>query len=214
MYSRDIVIMAKSNKHGEYCIAGIDINTFEWIRPVSNLTDIERAVPREHVVYKDGEEIQLLDVVRISFIEALPTEAQSENILYDDTIYWEKIDSWSLVYLLQLIMPQNLDYIFVNAQKALYENELTGKSLAFVKIDNPRILVKNFDNRNKATLLFEYKGNEYKFIAISDPCVLKEYIDKPEGVYYIGASSYAVFSLTNKYQQDGKYYKMLATLFM
>ena len=213
MYSRDIIIMAKSNKHSNYCIAGIDINNREWVRPVSSLTHIERAVPREDIVYENGEEAQLLDVVRINFIEALPTDAQTENLLYDDTIYWKKIDSWSLDDLLRFIMPQNLDYIFVNAQKALYEHELTGKSLAFVRIDNPRICVKNFDNRKKATLLFEYKGNEYKFIAISDPCVLKEYLEKPEGVYRIGASSYAVFSLTNKYQQDGKYYKMLATLF-
>lgn len=213
MYIRDIVVMAKSNKHGEYCIAGIDINTYEWVRPVSSLIDIERAVPREDATYENREEVQVLDVVRINFIEALPTDAQTENILYDDTICWEKIDSWSLDDLLRFIMPQNLDYIFVNAQKALYANELTGESLAFVRIENPRVCVKDFDNRTKATLLFEYKGNEYKFIAISDPCVLEQYLDKPEGVYRIGASSYAVFSLTNKYPQDGKYYKMLATLF-
>ena len=56
--------MAKSNKHSNYCIAGIDINNREWVRPVSSLTHIERAVPREDATYENGEEVQVLDIVR------------------------------------------------------------------------------------------------------------------------------------------------------
>ncbi|MBD3242283.1 MAG: DNA helicase RecQ [Chitinivibrionales bacterium] len=36
---RRIICLANSRKHGAYCVAGIDMETREWIRPVSDLDD-------------------------------------------------------------------------------------------------------------------------------------------------------------------------------
>jgi hypothetical protein len=68
---KDIVILAKSSKHSDFCIAGIDIETLEWIRPISDNDLTEGAVPREDIRYESGGEINLFDIVRINFKEAM-----------------------------------------------------------------------------------------------------------------------------------------------
>lgn len=210
---KDILIMAKSNKHGNYCIAGIDINNMEWVRPVSTLTEIERAVPREDVIYENGEEVNILDIVRIDFIRPIPSKAQSENILYNKNIIWKKIGTWSFDDLLLHIQPQNLEFLFENTQKELLEFELTGKSLAFVKIEYPSVFIKSFEDSKKIQLNFYYNGQQYKYIKISDPELLEIYNSRIDGNYPLERYKYAVFSLTDKYLLSGKYYKMLAKLF-
>lgn len=210
---RDILIMAKSNKHGSYCIAGIDIKNMEWVRPVSSLTEIERAVPSEDVICENGEEVNVLDIVRINFIQPIPSKAQNENILYNKNIKWKKIDTWDLDDLILHIQPQNLEFLFENTKKDLLESELTGESLAFVKIEHPSVFIKSFKEKRKVQLNFCYNGQQYRYIKISDPEVLEIYNSKTDGNYPLGQYKYAVFSLTDKYVLSGKYYKMLAKLF-
>ncbi|QZZ19099.1 hypothetical protein J5X98_16960 [Leptothermofonsia sichuanensis E412] len=57
-----IICLANSWKHGERCIAGIDLMTGNWIRPVSDLSD--GRVPW-FVRMVDGQEPQLLDILDI-----------------------------------------------------------------------------------------------------------------------------------------------------
>lgn len=211
---RNILILAKSNKHGNYCIAGIDINTREWIRPVSSSKILEGAVLIKDATYKNGQEVQVLDVVRIRFREALPTKAQYENILYDNSYCWQKIGKITLEELLLNISPENIDYLFSNTERTLLDHELTGKSLAFVMITSPYLSINTFEDGNRRIQLnFTYNGNCYKYISIGDPEILNEYRNCSDGNYSLGNKRYAVFSLTDKYILNGKYYKMLAKLF-
>jgi hypothetical protein len=34
-----IIVLANSLKHGDFCLAGIDLRTGRWVRPVTNLDD-------------------------------------------------------------------------------------------------------------------------------------------------------------------------------
>lgn len=64
-----IICFANSQKHSERCIAGIEISTGKWIRPVSNLDD--GRVPR-NVCLVNGEEPKLLDILEIPIAETSP----------------------------------------------------------------------------------------------------------------------------------------------
>ena len=44
MEIRKLVILAESAKYNNFCVAGIDIDTGEWIRPISEATELEEAV--------------------------------------------------------------------------------------------------------------------------------------------------------------------------
>jgi hypothetical protein len=62
MPSVTIICLANSWKHGDRCIAGINPQTREWIRPVSDLNDGRVPKPMRLI---DGQEPQLLDILEI-----------------------------------------------------------------------------------------------------------------------------------------------------
>lgn len=64
-----IICLANSWKRGDRCIAGIDPNTGEWIRPVSQLED--GRIPTAMSII-DGEEITPLDIIDIPLAETGP----------------------------------------------------------------------------------------------------------------------------------------------
>jgi hypothetical protein len=74
-----IICLANSYKHGGRCIAGIDIDTGRWIRPVPNTTN--RAVTAAMRLI-DGTEPEILDIIEIPLEMSGPDEGcQPENRL-------------------------------------------------------------------------------------------------------------------------------------
>ena len=64
-----IICLANSKKHGERCIAGIEVSRGKWVRPVSNLDD--GRIPRDMCLI-DGEEPKLLDILEIPLANTGP----------------------------------------------------------------------------------------------------------------------------------------------
>ena len=212
---KEIVILAKSSKHDDYCIAGIDINTGEWIRPISTNKLYEGAVPLKDILYEDGTELQILDKVKIKLLSHKPTLAQPENYIYDATEYWEKTGVMSLN---QIIRDRGFDaprYIFCNSAKELSDDDLDGQgSLLFICAENSRIFIKTFDNGDRRLQFnFYYNGESYNFFKISDENIRTQFASYPDGSYNCKENLPVVFSLTDKYIRTGKYYKMVAQIF-
>ena len=40
MFIRKLIILAASSKRNNYCVAGVDAETGEWIRPISENPDL------------------------------------------------------------------------------------------------------------------------------------------------------------------------------
>ena len=51
---KEVVILTKSYKNKGYCVAGIDAETGEWIRLVSDDEESHGSLFREHMSYNDG----------------------------------------------------------------------------------------------------------------------------------------------------------------
>lgn len=210
---KTIIIMCKSIKHyPNYCIAGIDTTTKEWIRPISNNDDVEGAVLVKDATYQDGNEVEIFDIVEIEMIKACPTNAQKENYLYNDKVKWKKVGESSLQEVINFRGFDNYNYIFNNTNPSLIDNELDGTSLMLVQIQRPEICIKTFE-RKKIQLNFTYKNEDYKYIKIGDLSILNSYVNNSDGYYQLNQPTIAVFSLTGKYNYNEKYYKMLAQLF-
>lgn len=64
-----IICLANSKKHGDRCIAGIEISTGKWIRLVTNLDG--GRVPK-NLCLIDGEELRLLDILEIPLANTGP----------------------------------------------------------------------------------------------------------------------------------------------
>ncbi len=84
----EIICLANSFKRGGRCIAGIDIDTGEWVRPF-NPRGYEGALGRERLI--KGNEPRILDVLEIPIgVEAKDYGCQPENrILLSGR--WKKI---------------------------------------------------------------------------------------------------------------------------
>lgn len=115
MYSREIVILANSRKHGGRCIAGIDMETNEWIRPINDVVvrpDPTVFMPNDFGSYF-GETFGplLRDIVKIGFTKKNPLRHQPENELIDRK-KWFKAGRLSIPSLKRLKDTNECDWIF------------------------------------------------------------------------------------------------------
>jgi len=88
-YTKTILCLAASDKHQGYCFAGKDMETGEWVRPVSSRADEE--ISYKECIVSKGTEAKLLDILEIPFLKETPSNYQEENHLIDPSNKWEKI---------------------------------------------------------------------------------------------------------------------------
>lgn len=212
---RDIVILATSEKYGNFCVAGVDVNTGQWIRPYSRFKDIAGAVPLEHITYENGERAKIFDVVRINFNEHCNNIVQPENIYYDHSHKWKYIDKLTLY---KTVLIHDFDYrdkIFFNTERRLTQPEIDSvlkkESLLMLYVTNIDVVVEfsKYDNQRKFRLNFDCEGQHYIRFSIGDPIIRQLYCYKPPGTYRFYDKAIIVFSLTDKFKDD-RYYKMAA----
>ena len=101
MTTRDIVILANSRRHDGHCIAGKDIATGEWIRPINILGRGKIRSDQAAFLKEDFQPLgldnfgpQLLDCVRVGFGNDCPLYYQPENKFIDGNA-WEKTGRFS-----------------------------------------------------------------------------------------------------------------------
>lgn len=212
---KEITILTKSIKRGEYCIAGIDTTTGEWIRPISDNIANEGSVPLRDITYGDRSQVQVLDKVKIKFISYNPTKSQPENYKYDSSVSWQKTGKITLNDIISNRGYDNPDKIFYNRRKEVSEEEIGGQaSLLLVNVKNSSIFIKTFsDGKKRIQFNFEYNGISYRYFKVSDEAITKALANQADGSCYYRDNLAVVLSLTDKYQLTGKYYKMVAQMF-
>jgi hypothetical protein len=112
-----IICLANSWKNGERCIAGIDIETSEWIRPVCDAQyPDDGRVPRS-VRLVEGREPELLDILEIPLAETgkdFGFECENRSVLPGQWNYLGKVESADLLkYCLksQFILHNSWKYV-------------------------------------------------------------------------------------------------------
>ncbi len=72
-----IVCLANSRKYNAYCVAGVEQDSREWIRPLG--TGAHGAVTLAEQTLDDGSQPELLDVIEVALRAPTPDPAQPEN---------------------------------------------------------------------------------------------------------------------------------------
>ncbi|MBQ7703810.1 MAG: hypothetical protein IJT73_00030 [Selenomonadaceae bacterium] len=210
-----IVILAKSSKYGNYCVAGIELATNKWIRPISHDEKIEDAVTAAELTYADNTEAQILDVVEIDF-EDTPAQnkIQPENFYFKNST-WKKFGSWNLSDIENFCGFDKTDFIFYDNSRRLELSTITekNKSLLILPIENISVSTEIRNDELKFYANFSYGGIIYKNFSIGDISIRKKFSDKPCGNFFVAKKAVATFSLTNPYK-DNRCYKMFANLFL
>lgn len=174
MKTKKIIILTESSKFKNNCVAGIEKDTGKWIRVVSDDEDTYGALTKDDIMYKDGTMCEVMDIVNVPYVKAVPTKTQPENILIDRNYYLTKDGVATLDDVLEIHPKEINDYIFgtrYSSVKEEYLEELgVDYSLTLIKVKK---LVFNWRENNKGQLklkvTFKYNDIKYEDMSVTDP---------------------------------------------
>lgn len=199
---KTIIIFANSVKHKQHCVAGKDVITKQWIRPVGDvngceLTDSQTMYQNPHGKYL----AKPLQKMNINFIQHAPLLNQPENYVISN-------DLWTQNYKIErddtenfLDNPNDLWIDGVSKEDrvnfALIQsgNIPILQSLYLIKIYNPTI------DKQTRRAIFDYNGLTYN-LAITDPKIM--HFNDNQKFYYF------VISLGENF--NGFCYKLVAAI--
>ena len=81
-----IIIMTESSKFSGKCVAGIDVDSGEWVRLVSDDPETHGAIANEDLFYENGRRCELLDVVDVLIVGECNDDIQPETSYEKSTI--------------------------------------------------------------------------------------------------------------------------------
>jgi len=166
---KDIIILTCSAKHSGYCVAGIDLNSDEWIQLVATSDLNTNELPKSFMVYSDYTCCRPLDVISVDIIKELPSDIQPENVL---------VNLRKKPVLKSRITPEQLeDYIssdrYIYKGASSYMDRFTahscGYSLGLYKVQDIYLDVFEHNGRMRTKLNFTYKGRSYERWSMTDP---------------------------------------------
>lgn len=212
--SVEIILLTKSRKYNNYCIAGVDLTSGKWIRLVSSQTDIHCAVPEVDLIYEDGSQTQILDVIRVELTKAVPLHFQPENYEYNSEYYWTKLRSSSLVEVVKLLEQHPDPYVFHNIDKRLLSTFVSGLSpsqhysLKFIFVARAVLSVERYE-KIKYKVSFSYNGVHYNDFSVTDEGFIQKY--QSVGRFVLNNVG-LVISLGEIFDMDQCHYKLVAAI--
>ncbi|MGC6409042.1 dual OB domain-containing protein [Bisgaard Taxon 45] len=200
---KTIIILAKSIKNGHFCIAGKDIKTHEWIRPVSTqeggaITEEQSKLTFEGA--RSSYSCKLLHQAEISFSSHVAQKYHPENYLIDGSQWIHKYNYNSEELNNLLDYPNDL---WVKETRIPVDTPVTS-SLYFIKVSDLKLYR---DHNGKRRTDFIYKNFQYKSIPCTDPSFDGRLMN--DHIFYENA--FIVLSLGEPYK--GFHYKLVASIF-
>lgn len=207
---REVAILTKSSKYKGYCVAGIDINTGEWVRFVSDNEQTHGALSVYDISYANRRICKPLDVVRVDVVGAAPLAHQPENYLIDSHEYWRKTGECTLSDVLAVHPAEVRPYLYGNLSPFVDGEEIDdiGYSLTLVKVSSLTICqTTNIYGKPKTKASFVYNGKLYTNMSVTDP----DFYSVPDGTRY--ANAYLVISLPDAPFPENCYFKFVAQIY-
>lgn len=162
-----MICLANSHKHNERCIAGIDYNSGNWIRPVYENSPTS-GICWEHRKI-DKSEPSLLDIIDINISNVGPDigfQPENRTLL---TGAWVRISSISPKYVMRYFekTPQLLHSNTKRVDPVIFKNMHRNrwKSLQLVYAKNALLHINRY---NSPDACFDYNGTNY-CLKITDP---------------------------------------------
>ncbi len=172
-----IVCLANSKKLGSRCVAGVDVDDGEWIRPIGS--GDHGAVIRSERTYADDAEPQLLDLIRLSLARPTPQPGQPENWKLAPG-RWRKVgqldddEAWELLENLATDEP----LFGSNARSFSAEYVAAGKVPCSLAVVRPERLTWEKNPWSKVRCSFLHAGSWHDF-PVTDPVWVAQFKNDP-----------------------------------
>ncbi len=209
--------LANSRKESGRCVAGLEIvesGLKGWIRPVSSREKGEVSLDERR--YENGQDVQLLDIVDIRFVEPRPHGCQVENHLIDDTEHWQlvsRFESGNLVDGASRAGPLWLDvsssYGGSNDRIPVVDADRLDHSLKLVQPEALRIWVGTGYRKRQVRAVFQLGKVQYN-LGVTDTKIEARYLAMKDGEYDYPAKAVACISLGEPFK--GYRYKLVASI--
>lgn len=204
MESKSIVCLANSIKHGNNCVAGIELVDevpTNWIRPIG--ADVGHGVSPGERMLKHDREPRPLDVLRIGVSGPAPWGHQGENWALAPYERWKKTGTWAFEDLDDLVdtpseLWEHVETSTVGIKDRVPEELLApfGESIYLIRPDEAQVRVvrNSFSGDIEVRAEFGY-ADEFHLVKISDPLYKDWYVSRGIGDYELH-EPYLTLSLT------------------
>lgn len=206
--TKQILVLANSYKEGGLCLAGKDLITKEWIRPVSN--------EEGNCISKKYSHITPLDTITIDIKKYSPLKEQPENYILNSIEYINSVSFKNNSFLDEFVdNPKSLwcygDRQDRESHKNITNNSYNHQSLYLIKVDRLTItVVPNYNGYKKLIGEFYYNKLNYKF-SITDRAYC-QYKNHDVGFTMIKKNKYLCISLGALFEATGHHYKLIAAI--
>ncbi len=166
-----VVIFANSVKFNNHCVAGKDILTKQWIRPVSTREGAELSDKQVKYVNPMGRfTVKPLQKIEIGFSEKASILHQPENHVINE-------DEWVQRY--NINIDEIEEYLdtpndlwgcadSIDSTSVRDGNVVIKQSLYLVRVSNVELYTREYDGKLRRRVSFEYNGIEYD-LSVTDP---------------------------------------------
>ncbi|QES42159.1 hypothetical protein DEJ49_15215 [Streptomyces venezuelae] len=214
---KELICLANSRKHLGRCIAGIDVESNAWVRPVSSRQTHEVSAAERQ--YRDGTEPQILDVVSLRLLRPKRFGFQTENWILDPSSQWVKKGriGWGALCRLEQKTKRlwinsedssrkgkndrvavEQEFVLVNSLKLIRVGSVT------IEVDRPYDVNKELEVRAK----FRHEGSTY-ILKVTDAVYEERFRALGVGSYEL-SESFLTVSLGEEFK--GHFYKMVAAI--
>ncbi|MDY6291559.1 MAG: hypothetical protein SPL86_08750 [Succiniclasticum sp.] len=167
------LILTKSAKIGNLCVAGIDIETGNKVRLVTaSHFGLHGALTDNDMKCEDGSYAELLDVVEVQTLGNEGNAYQPENEIIDRRYAFKKIGRVaSIIEVIQHFGTDGLSSIFGNFGYYVMEDTIedVGYSLVLLRVSDLQIETgSNSEGKTKTKASFVYQGRRYKKMSVTD----------------------------------------------
>ncbi|HJB46990.1 MAG TPA: hypothetical protein H9713_09840 [Candidatus Mediterraneibacter surreyensis] len=204
-----MVVLTKSAKYGDNCVAGIDLSNGAWVRLVTENEESHGAVSDSALICEDGRSVEVLDVIDAPILKMCDDCIQPENVLLDlDTPI--KISGRMTLDEVLKIHPlerkRNIlgnDYIYITEARV----DSVGYSLIMVEVfDLVFTREENTEGKTKLKASFKYQETEYKNMSVTD----RKYLKIQNETRF--EKAILVVSIGTPY--NSRYYKFVSAIFV
>ena len=201
-----MLVLALSWREGGICVAGKDINTKDWIRPVTTRGPVQES-------YTSG--LKLLDVTEIELGHAVPVHHQSENYQMIEKPMIKKNEILKSNLQPYFDTPTSIwDTSSSKGRDSLTPEEINksgvNSSLYLIGLDEMRVSIEEKEyegkKRKKHYGIFDYNGVNYK-LSITDPSFNS--MHSSLGLITV-SNPFICLSLGEVFKMNGRCYKLIA----
>jgi len=200
-----LIILANSYREGQRCIAGVDVQTGAWIRPVSSLDKMTITFGMRNL---DGKEPELLDVIEIPLEDHGPdVGCQPENRLLKPG-HWTKVGALTAQQAMgycendDIILHDQNDCIDIAYFGTIARSKW--KSLQLIHSTNVTFHSTLWYNKKRWRSLFQHGNNKHLDLGLTDPKII-ERLDADEK---IGKDCLLTISLAGPWAPSGSQQKL------